>query len=390
MAGEGGPGAAFAARAAVSEQTRLPELDLLRAAALVGVGVIHAGAWVTPADAPSWTNAMAATSGLARFCVPAFVFASGFALFHTYGDRRVHTAEFLKRRWLRVLLPWLSCVPLFLVLDWQRGDTGEDPASVGRWLAFGPGHLYFLILVAQLYLVFLVLPRDTRRLRWAAAALVAAQLGLMAWRTYGPLPGGALTGVGVLASPEEAPFWAGTFALGCLASAEWPRLARLARFWPLAVLATIASGALLLGEGRLLSDQVREGSSAYFWPSRLPQTLAWSLALLWLGRRWAGQIGKAPLIGELSRHSLGVYLLHPAFLDALGPASNGVPPALRVPLLLVVSFAGAYLAVRLLSLTQLTALMVGEAPPRNYLVPQTVYVDVTNRRQRVGEIIRSR
>src|SRR5690348_13721016 len=95
---------------------RLAEVDFLRAAALLGVGVIHAAAWVTPAEAPSGQSALAAISSLARFSVPAFVFASGFVLFHAEAGRGRDAATFLRRRWRRVLLPWACCVPLFLVV----------------------------------------------------------------------------------------------------------------------------------------------------------------------------------------------------------------------------------------------------------------------------------
>lgn len=343
---------------------RLPEVDLLRAVALLGVGVIHAGAWVTSAEAPPSENAMATVSGLARFCVPAFVFASGFVLFHSYQERALQAKAFLKRRWLRVLLPWTCCVPLFLALDALQGDPSLQPGAVGTWLAYGPGHLYFLILIAQLYLLFLVLPRNPVRLRWATAGLVLLQVALMAWRTYGALPAGAFAWPGVLASPEEAPFWAGTFALGALTAAEWPRLAPLDRWWPLAVLASAAAAGLLLMEGRIIADTaVREGSGAYLWPSRLPQTIVWSLTLLWLGRRFHARWGIVwPAVGRLSQHSLGIYLLHPMFLAFLGPHTAWLPAAIRVPVLAAVSFVCAYLLVRLLSFSGPTAAAVGEEP----------------------------
>ncbi|HLG73081.1 MAG TPA: acyltransferase [Chloroflexota bacterium] len=345
---------------------RLPELDLLRAVALIGVGVIHGGAWVTPAEAPPGQNAMAAASGLARFCVPAFVFASGFVLMHTYADRRRDPGAFLRRRWARVLVPWAWCVPLFLLLDVRRGDPPLTAVGIGRWLAYGPGHLYFLVLMAQLYVVFLLLPRG-RKLGWAALGLVLVQLALTAWRTYGRLPGEPLAWPGVFASPEEAPFWAGTFALGCLAGAEWPRLRRLDGWWPVAALGSIATAALVLLEGRFVQPGggLREGSGAYFWPSHLAQTIAWCMALLWIGCRFQARLEAlwSP-VRQLSQHSLGIYLLHPAILDVLGPRTSQLPPALRVPALIALSFAAAYLAVRLLALTPLTASIVGEqAPP---------------------------
>lgn len=333
---------------------------MLRAVALLGVGVIHAGAWVTAADAPPGLNAMAAVSELARFCVPAFVFASGFLLFHAYGQRPFRRGEFLKRRWLRVLLPWSCCVPLFMALDARQGDLSIAPYAVGHWLASGPGHLYFLLLIAQLYLLFLALPRETNRLRIATAVLVALQLVLMAWHSHS-----SAEGLAAALGYEEAPFWMGTFSLGCLTAAEWPRLARLARFWPIAVVASAISGCLVLLEGQTIAPiAANEGSSAYLWPSRLPQTVIWCLTLLWLGRILLSQAGCIEQAArQLSTHSLGIYLLHPLFLTALGPWTSGLPTVARVPLLLGASFSGAYGLVRLLTLWRGTALVIGEQPP---------------------------
>jgi surface polysaccharide O-acyltransferase-like enzyme len=348
---------------------RLPELDLLRVMALLGVLVIHAGAWITPAEAPVTAGAMAVVSSLARFCVPAFVFASGFALFHAYRGRRLAPGAFLRKRWLRTLLPWACCAPLFLALDFWRRDPAPEAEAVGRWLLQGGGHLYFLLLIAQLYLVFVLLTRVGPRLAWTAAGLVALQLALMAWRSYAPAPPGWLTWPGIHMAHEEAPFWAGTFALGCIAAAEWPRLAGLSRWWPLAVLAAVVTGCLVLGEGQLVGGvDWRQGNAAYLWPSRLAQTVSWCLAVLWIGQRLRAPGALQTAIGRLSQHSLGLYVLHPIVLDALGPRTGGLLPPIRVLLLIAAALAGAYVAVRLLAHTRLTAAALGEqrapVPPR--------------------------
>jgi surface polysaccharide O-acyltransferase-like enzyme len=347
---------------------------LLRAAALIGVLVIHAGAWVTPADAPASTSAMAAVSELARFCVPAFVFASGFALYLAYGARRLDTGEFLRKRWLRTLLPWACCIPLFLTLDLSQRDPAPEAAAVGQWLLQGGGHLYFLLLIAQLYLLFLLLRTGVHRLRWTAGALVLLQVALMAWRTYGPPPPSVLYWPGIQMSHLEAPFWAGTFALGCLAGAEWDRLARLDRFWPLALAVAMAAGWLVLTESHLVGTvDWRQGNAAYLWPSRLLQTVSWSLALLWLGRRFYAHASASwAAIQRLSQHSLGLYVLHPIVLAMLGPRTNMMPASARVVVLMSAALAGSYIAVRLLAHTRLTAAAIGEQltpAPRRIPVP---------------------
>jgi peptidoglycan/LPS O-acetylase OafA/YrhL len=340
------------------DKRHLPELDLLRATALVAVAVIHASAWIAPADAAPGSSLAAAVSGLARCCVPAFVFASGFALQRSMAGREIQAGAFLRKRMRRILLPWVACVPLFLWLDWRDGHVGP----IGQWLAYGPGHLYFLLLAAQLSVVFVLVPRDARRLRWFAIGAVAVQLALGAWRTYAPLPGGWLAWPGTYLTHEEAPFWLGTFALGCVASQEWPRLARFARLWPVALAVAAAAGGLVLLEAHAVPTGAwREGNGAYLWPSRLPQTIVWSLALLWLGR-WFRRVASWAPIRELSQHSLGIYLLHPAVLTVVGPLTSNITPLVRVPMLIAAALAGGWLLVRVLAVRRPTAAAVGEAP----------------------------
>lgn len=318
---------------------RLPELDLLRAVALVAVALIHASAWVAPAEAPPNASLAAAISSLARFCVPAFVFASGFALQRSSAGRAMDRGAFLGKRVRRILLPWAACVPLFLWVDSRAGPVG----TLWQWLAFGPGHLYFLLLTAQLSVVFVFMPRDARRLRWFALAAVAVQLGLSAWRTYAALPAsGWLAWAAVYLTHEEAPFWIGTFALGALLGSAWDRLAGLARWWPLWVALAFAAGAVVLLEGRLVpAGALREGNGAYAWPSRLPQAVMWSLALLWAGRL-SRHAASSPVVQALSRHSLGIYLLHPLALTVLGPATVTLPAAMRVPLLMAAALSAGW------------------------------------------------
>ena len=334
---------------------RLREIDLLRAVALVAVALIHAGAWVTPAEAAADASPMAAVLTLARFCVPAFVFASGFLLAHVGQDRAIQLGPWLRRRWLRILGPWLCWTPVFLLADSLSGGTGP----LGPWLAFGPGHLYFLLLMAQLSLLFPALPRHARRLGYWTAAAVALQLALMVWRTYGTLPGGWLAWPAVYLSHEEAPFWLGTFLLGCLTARLWPYLSRWERYWPAALAAAVVAAAFVLLEGSAIGgDYWRQGNAAYLWPSRLAQTMSWCLSLLWLGRRWSGAGSR--LVRGLSVRSLGVYAVHPLFLSLLGPFTAPMPVAVRVPLLMATALAGAYATVALIARTRLGAFAMGD------------------------------
>ncbi|MHB8619572.1 MAG: acyltransferase [Chloroflexota bacterium] len=342
---------------------RVAELDLLRVGALVGVVVIHAGAWLVPAGAPPDGGWVQAILGLARCSVPAFVFASGFALFYVYGAARLDPPSFLKRRATRALIPWLLWVPVFLVVGLLHGDVQTRPGPAVTWLVYGPGHLYFLILIAQFYLVFLVLPRTTGRLAAVAALAVVIQLGLSVWHAYGPVPGSPWVWLGTYLAHEEWPFWAGYFVLGCLAAAEYERLSRWSRLWPLLLPLAALAFALYWWEGSRISPSFfHEGTYAFLWPSRLPLTGVLVLLTLWWGQR-LGLVKRAvwPALRAVSQYSLGIYIVHPLVLLLIGPWTAPLPTPVRLFTLTATSLGAAYAAVALMARTRLGALAVGDS-----------------------------
>ena len=81
---------------------------------------------------------------------------------------------------------------IFAVAAVAHGEVRPNVKDLTVWVAFGPGHLYFLLLIAQLYLLLLVLPRSRRGLILFAAAALALQLGLGVYHTYGPLAPGPM------------------------------------------------------------------------------------------------------------------------------------------------------------------------------------------------------
>jgi surface polysaccharide O-acyltransferase-like enzyme len=350
---------------------RLHEVDLIRAAALLGVVVIHAGAWIVPTLAPPSASALQAVVSFARFCVPAFVFASGMVLYRGHGGRPADPRAFLRRRWSRVIVPWLAWMPVFLVTSLALGQLQPDAGRIAIWLAYGAGHLYFLLLVAQLYLLLLVMPRSGWGLAIFAAAAMAVQLALMWLHTHGPRPDGALAWPLLKLAYLEGPYWAGYFALGCLVASQLPRLARLQRLWPVALAAALAATLAMNREGDLVgADALSQGTYAFLWPSRVLATLPLVMALLWVGPRLPALLGPAWLgVRWLSEHSLGLYLLQALVLAFAGRWTDQVPDVARFPLLLGAGLAGSALLLVLLRQSRLGAFALGESPPRRAYTP---------------------
>jgi surface polysaccharide O-acyltransferase-like enzyme len=340
----------------------LPEIDLLRAVALLAVAFIHTSAWFVSTNVPATDGPLPAAAELARFCVPVFIFCSGLALYRAYG-RPDEPGRFLRRRWLRTLLPWAAWIPVLALNDIVNGGLQTDASDLRVWLAFGPGHLYFLFLVAQLYLLLLLLPRSRRGLVAFTAVALALQLVLDGLHTYGPRPPGFWAWPFTYLPQMEAPFWAGYFCLGCLVGAEYERLRSQSHLWPIGLALAPLAGLLVLAESRLVPDDSwRHGLYSFLWPSQLPASLVVAAVVLWGGRLLAQRAGRlwAP-VTALSRHSLGIYVLQVPVLYLLGNwTRQGWEPLPRFVLLFAGSVLVSYALVALLTRHRLGALSVGE------------------------------
>jgi surface polysaccharide O-acyltransferase-like enzyme len=286
--------------------------------AALAVICVHTTHWAlqdTGADSAVWY----ATTLLVRFCVPAFVLLSGLVLAYRYGERRLG-GPFLLRRVRRSLVPWLAWAPIFCIADlFWTGEIKHTAASVGDWWSLGGGHLYYLILVPQLYLLMVVWPRSRRTAATLAAALLAVQVGLDTFRLYAPL-GGALWSQAVLNHGfEQFPYWIGYFAIG-VAAGRFLRMGRSLPAWPFAVALPVSAFLLLwVDRAGMAAPPFADGTGSFLRPLMVPYVLAVCGAAVFglpaLLRRMPGLDRATALV---SRHSLGIYVVHPLLLALFG------------------------------------------------------------------------
>jgi surface polysaccharide O-acyltransferase-like enzyme len=336
----------------------IDEIDLLKAVAIIAVLVIHAAGWMVPSTTPPLQGSLATVVAVARFSVPAFVLASGFCLYRRYWGRPTQVGAFLRRRWSRVLVPWVVWAPVFLGLQLLGGRLHLDTTAT-TWIISGAGHLYFLILIAQLYLLMLVMPKGKGLLVVTVAALLA-QLALSWLRTNRPVLHTPLDFVYTNAAYEAAPFWIGYFTAGCLIGQNYERLRRLKRWWPLGLLACIAAAGIMSWQGNIVPGSWTQGTYSYLWPSRLLMVGAIAVTVLWcgafLGPRWRGALS---LIRSLSHNSLGIYVLSPIALLILGHDTSGWPKTMRLLVLVAGQLAFAFPLAIAFASTRLGAWAVG-------------------------------
>jgi fucose 4-O-acetylase-like acetyltransferase len=333
----------------------------------VAVIVIHASYWPLQnhgADRAVWNS----VTLLARFAVPAFVVLTGLVLGFRYGEQRLGGA-FLLRRARRSVVPWLIWAPVFCLADlFWSGDLSLSWPAVRDWWSGGAGHLYFLILVPQLYLLLLAWPTRRRPLALVTAGAVALQVALSLVRLEVPLGSGLAGGLMLGHGFELFPFWIGYFALGVLAG-RWlrPQRGRGLPAWPFVVAVPITAALLLwVDVSGATNAAYAQGTGAFLRPLLLPFALAVCGAVLFGAPRLLRRTPRLhAATTTLGRHSLGVYIVHPLLLTVLGrlllPALHAHVPWSVVPFLGLVAAcgAGALLFCALLARTPL-AMAIGE------------------------------
>lgn len=165
---------------------RLLELDFLRTLTMLAVIMIHASSTYLHQETSIQFLSMNLASFLnqaVRFSVPLFLLLSGFSL--GVGAKQTSYFSFLKRRAVRVLLPYLLWTMIY-----SLSNTGYDfsawlaqlsnPSWLLRTVLTGQSapHLYFIPIILQCYLLYPLLKRwvDRWPVQCTAWALVATLL----------------------------------------------------------------------------------------------------------------------------------------------------------------------------------------------------------------------
>lgn len=180
---------------------RLPQLDIYRALAILGVLHVHATSFATVDAIDSrFYYIINFLNIFFKYGTPSFIFLSSFVLFYNYYDRPLTKSlitNFYKRRLLYILLPYLLIsIGYFFVRMYQNGmlnssfDLGAQLPVFFERLAKGQNytHLYFVFISLQFYIlfpVFLKLLKSSKFLvRWAVPIGFLLQWGFIVWNKY--------------------------------------------------------------------------------------------------------------------------------------------------------------------------------------------------------------
>ncbi|KOP64651.1 acyltransferase [Bacillus sp. FJAT-18019] len=165
----------------VLPRERLPELQLIRAFAIIGVLSVHSTSYAVSAMTDSkYFFIYNFMNIFMKHGTPTFIFLSSFVLFYNYYDRPMTKkliGGFYKKRLLYIIIPYtLFSVFYFTLLHflyYQGRPFGDTMVSFVQKLLTGKAytHLYFVFISIQFYVLFpLVLwlfKKATRLVQWA-------------------------------------------------------------------------------------------------------------------------------------------------------------------------------------------------------------------------------
>lgn len=181
-------------------QERLPQLDIVRALAILGVLHVHSSSFAAGEQALQspyyyWLNWI---NIFFKFGTPSFIFLSSFVLFYNYYGRQVTRSlitTFYRRRLKYILLPYLlASMGYYALTLYVNGrltqNFGDNLYSFFGALFSGSAyaHLYFVFISIQFYFLFplmLKLFQSSRFLvKWAIPLGFALQWGFIFWNKY--------------------------------------------------------------------------------------------------------------------------------------------------------------------------------------------------------------
>lgn len=352
---------------------RLVGLDAVRVLALLLVIAIHCDHWPYQASGPA-QRVWATLDLLFRVSVPLFMILSGFLL--TYrAQHALPVSQFLRRRLGRSLIPWLVWMPVYTLIGLflTREIVPVSWTGVGSWWALGGGHLWYLLLIPQLYILFQIWPASRTGLVAAAVIALAIQVVLCSYRLLAPED--TVLNTFLLAHGYQvAPLWMGYFAIGLVAGRWRADHLEIRNSWALMgvfALATVACAVfLVLANGSSTPNaQFVQGTGAFLLPSLIPVTVAAFVACGLAGQRLlTDRPALTHAVEAISRYSLGIYIVHEALTYIPGPvqylsiAQNSLAVSLVLFLFQVAAtFALSYAVTRLLAASRL-AVTVGLPP----------------------------
>lgn len=377
----------------------LQGIQYIRAISAIEVIVWHAilYAAILPSLQKDLITILAA---LTSFAVPQFIFISGVVLYHKYSGG-FHLSTFYKKRLSSVLPPYLvwstfyyfylSVIdPLYSAL-FQKATAGSN-ISLGGFvseLANGIGHLWFVVLIIQFYLLYPFLVKLYNRFSRQKSAIYLLLLIFLVQLVFNGVFVPPLVSNGVLRlSPNttSAVFLSSIFyfVFGFFVAEHYVAITqkvaslRLSTISIVVMLSTVCYGAIFYQPWwELVNTSPIPSQDIWLYQIIGP---FYCLVLIAFYLRLSAQWGKprgffTRYLEKIGENSFGIYLTHVFFIFAfaffLTRAGLGPNNLLFYPTLVFLTLISSYLSVRLLSRLPFSAIVIGKPRKEKSKPPQT-------------------
>lgn len=331
-------------------QKKVFYIELLRVVAAFAVVAIHVlGPYrflmgETP-DA-DWVSAIA-INGASRWAVPVFIMITGALLL---SDTRPFSVKyFVQRRVMKVLLPFVAWSVFYAVLAGISLQNVNWSETIQRLIAFPVEETYyhlgfFYYFIPLYFLVPLLRPVAQREDSGLLYALLGSWLVLCAARLMGMSLGWV----------EDLVLYGGYLLLGFVLHQS-----KL----PLKWLLFLGGLALVATEYTAISESVSKNryTNAGWFSYKTLNTVLIAAMVFRLCQGWASHISGAAqcTVTHISRHSLGIYLVHPLILWPVRELAFMPSMAwLTIPLMTLAVFGLSYIVSVGLSKSRFTAWLV--------------------------------
>lgn len=315
--------------------THVPEMDYLRAFAILAVLAIHVSAGFTAISAinPLMVTNIAIDI-FTHFAVPLFIFISGFLLYLKY-QRKYSLKEFYLKRFWRIIPPYLVFTTFYLVFtaaiaSFKAGALTLPSVLQILYAYFAAGgyfHLWFFLIIIELYLLYPIIVRVYHFFadRNLSVLFLLISLGLQwGWQIFGHFFELHLLGYDLSITDKVFLCRIFYFALGIFICSHYPKikewiLSKSALVFLVPTILFTVLGSCLWVSAISLYGSLSGGLFSFAESLIQPISYLFTFALLFvISNKLSESKGKCKWLLTISLYSFGIYLIHPFFQAGIG------------------------------------------------------------------------
>lgn len=305
----------------VGKRERITYLELLRGILIIAVVAIHTTSFsVTKLTTGSTLYPLYYIVNVGcNFAVPGFLFLSALLLFYHYDGRQLSWLSFYKKRIKKVVVPYLFWSFFYAAYYTYAHGLPLEQGWHRLWSNLPLGnnyeHLYFMIIIAQFYLLFplfMLLQKIPVLKRHPLVFGIAVQLAIYLLNYYV----WHMDEIGTFIGSYMLYLYLGAYAAKKMREKGVRQAFGSGAGWMAA--AFIAAAAVYIGQKWLQTAAPHWVPQPYLsYMNKLSEGLYFSLAclfLLQLARKFRQGSPLYKTLFSLGAYSYGIYLLHPFFL----------------------------------------------------------------------------